>query len=210
MKKTKLLLLFAIAINIAQAQQKAITEEGKEVILFENGRWKYADIFDNDVKEEIPVNSKNLLKDEKSTFLLKSTKNKIGYWINTKKWTFKKGQNNENAEYDLQFKEGDAYGMIISEAIQIPLETLKTIAIDNAKKAAPDVVVTKQEYRYVNGLKVLHMELEGTIKGIDFAYIGYYYSNSSGTTQFVCYTSQNLKEKYRQEILTLLNGITEY
>ncbi|QQR99089.1 MAG: hypothetical protein IPK18_06160 [Sphingobacteriales bacterium] len=213
MKKIATVLLITFLLyNYTLAQKKAITEEGKEVLLFENGTWKYTEDEEGEIEEvvEIPVNNKNFLKDEKASFLLKSTKNEIGYWLNPKKWTFKKAQKNEDAEYDLQYKDGDAYAMIISEGMEIPLETLKDIAINNAKEVSADVSISKQEYRYVNGLKILYMELDGSIKGMKFSYLGYYYSNESGTTQFVCFTAQNLKEKYKEEIVTLLNGIVEY
>ncbi len=208
MKKLTLLLLCIISIEIAKAQQKAITGTGEEVLLYDDGTWKYQN--ENVLKETaISTNSKAFTKDYNASFLLKSKKLNVGFWLNPKLWSFKKATDNAEAEYELQLKTGGLYGMVISEKIQIPLERLKSIAIENAKTAAPDLRIVKEEYRMVNGLKVLLLQLNGTMKGIKFSYYGYYYSNKKGTVQFITYTSQNLLEGYKKECDVLLNGFVE-
>ena len=54
--------------------------------------------------------------------------------------------------------------------------------------------------------------MNGTIKGIHFTYLGYYFSSPKGTVQFLTYTSVNLLEEYRKDLEELLNGFvkTEY
>ncbi len=207
MKRFFLAILAIAAIQFAKAQQKAVTEKGDEVILYDDGTWKYSDTTSQQEKE-IPFNETKFVKSAKSTFLLKSTKKADqGFWLNSQKWTFKKAVNNPDAEYELKLKSGDVYAIIIAEKVEIPLETLKKIALGNAKKASLDVEITKEEYRYVNGNKVLYMEMKGTIQGIKFAYIGYYYSDENGTIQFITYTAQNMIKGYMGEIQDLLNGM---
>jgi hypothetical protein len=48
--------------------------------------------------------------------------------------------------------------------------------------------------------------MEGTIQGIKFVYLGYYYSDKHGSIQFITYTSKNLLKDYRADMETLLNG----
>jgi hypothetical protein len=208
MKKTFLLLISLFFVNLTQAQQKAVTETGEEVILYDDGTWKYQNE-DQASEKEIPTNPKKLKKDKKSTFLLKSSNLNIGVYLNPKIWSFKKATDNPEAEYELQLKGGDLYGMIISEKIEIPLETLKSIALENGKVAAPDLKIVKEEYRTVNGLKVLLLQLNGTMQGIKFSYYGYYFSSPNGTVQFITYTSQNLLDSYKPESEKLLNGLVE-
>jgi hypothetical protein len=50
------------------------------------------------------------------------------------------------------------------------------------------------------------MQMNGARQGIKFTYIGFYYSNQSGTFQFVTYTAQNLLAKAQAEMLELLKG----
>ena len=208
MKRTLLLLISLFFVNLIQAQQKAVTETGEEVILFEDGTWKYQN--EELISEKItPTNPKNFKKDKESTFLLKSSKLNIGIYLNPKKWSFKKATNKPEAEFELNFKGGDLYGMVITEKFEIPLETLKSIALENGKAAAPDLKIVKEEYRTVNGLKVLLLQMNGTTQGIKFSYYGYYFSSPNGTVQFITFTSQNLLDSYKHESEKLLNGFVE-
>jgi hypothetical protein len=197
-------LLLVMSFN-SFAQIKGVTETGEEVILYNNGTWKYV----NDsitIKNEVKLNEKEFSKEKTSTFLVKSKVLNLGVWINPVKWSFEKGESTESREYKFQEKEESLYGMLITEKLKVPLETLISIAIENGKKAAPDLKVIKQEYRIVNGVKVMMMQMSGTIQGISFVYYGYYYSNESGSVQFLAYTSQDLLNNYSDDIEELLNG----
>jgi hypothetical protein len=202
-----LLILCNLTLSI-YAQKRAVTENGEEVTLYDDGTWKYINA-DYEDKDEISTNPKSFSKSQNSTFLLKSNKVNLGFWLNPKKWSFKKASSNEAAEYELSFKNGDIYGMLIAEGFEVPLETLKTIALTNGREAAPDIYLAKQEYRNVNGLKVLFLQMNGTTQGIKFTYYGYYFSNSNGTVQFVTYVSQNHSVEFLKECEELLNGLVE-
>ncbi len=199
----KLFLLFLLSSTTIIAQQKAVTEIGDEVILYENGTWIFKNP-ENNVVKEISVNNEKFKTPKESTFLLKSNYIDIGFWINPKKWSFKKTESEH--EYSLELKTGDLYAMVITEKIEVPLKTLKNIALENGRNAAPDLVVTKEEYRIVNGNKVLFLQMDGTAQGIKFSFYGYYFSNKNGTVQFVTYTSQKLLTDFKDECKKLLNG----
>ena len=183
-----LFLIIALTVSII-GQQKAVTETGQEVILFEDGSWIYQNKKEA-LNNEIPTNSRRFSKNTKSTFLLKSKKFNVGIYLDPKLWSFNTPTDNPEAEYELQLKDGDLYGLIITEKVEIPIETLKVIALENAKAAAPNMSIVKEEFRNVNGLKVLLLHMNGTIQGIKFSYYGYYYSNSNGTVQLITYTSK--------------------
>jgi len=188
------------------AQKKAVTETGEEVILYTDGSWKYVD--SSSVKETaIGTNSKPFKKKISSSFLLKSTNINIGVWLDPKKWSFKKGGTDDAAEYELELKGKDLYGLLITEKVEFPLETFKMIALENAKEASPDIKIVKQEYRTVNGKKLLMLQMDGTMQGVKFSYYGYYYSNTKGSVQFVTYTAQNLLNDYLEDIEEILNGL---
>tara|TARA_R110001632_G_scaffold77967_3_gene175284 strand:- start:415 stop:1047 length:633 start_codon:yes stop_codon:yes gene_type:complete len=197
-------ILFALTFSV-NSQIKAITENGDEVILYNDKTWKF--INDSlDFAKEIIVNETLFKKGEKSTFLVKSNKIKMGVWINPKKWSFKKNPNSDDAEYEFEFRDGDLYGMIITEKIQIPVEAIKNIALENARGVAPDIQSIKEEYRTVNGKKVLMMQMSGTMQGIKFSYYSYYFSNDNGVVQLITYTSDNLLNSYLKDIEKFLNG----
>ncbi len=188
------------------AQIKAITENGDEVLLYENGTWKsqvkHSDLFGN---AEIPENSVPFKKDSKSTFLLKSKVVNVGVWLNPNKWTISKG--NEPQEYKFTLKGESVYGMMITEKVEFSLETLKKAALTNAQNASADLELVREEYRTVNGNRVLMMQLEGTLQGIKFDFYGYYFSTSQGSVQLVTWTVKDLFSSQQMEMENLLNGM---
>lgn len=210
MFKTALLTLLIFAnISIISAQIIAVTESGDQVILNQDGTWQYVDEPLVDEETALPVNETNFIKSKNLTFLVKSNKLKIGIWIDSKSWSFEKGTDNEQNEYQFQKKGEDLYAMLISEKMQIPLETMRLVAVQNAKGVAPDIKIVKEELRNVNGIQVLMMQMAGTIKGIKFVYFGYYYSNENGTVQLLTYTSEALFAEYEKDMEIFLNGLVK-
>lgn len=198
-----LLLIFNLK---SYSQTKAvITESGKQVELFDDGTWKY--VFD-DPSGSIKIDTIILTKPKLSDFLLKSTKLKYGVWVNKTKWDFSKNEKvgGTPTEYNFRLKNEDAYGVIIAEKVEIPIDNLLDIAFQNAQSASSDIQLVKKECRKVNGKYIYFMQMEGTMKGIKFVYLGYYYSDSNGSIQFLTYTSQNLMKQYKKEMEALLNG----
>lgn len=207
MKKYIICLLALVTVATTQAQKKAVTDTGEEVILYSNGTWKY--VKDSDQKKtEIPTSPEKFVKSKDAAFLVKSTTIDVGVWLNSQKWSFKKSKENEDTEYEFNLKNGDLYAMLLNEKIEVPLDNLRTVAIENAKEAAPDMEIIEEEYRIVNGKKMLYLRMDGTAQGIAFTYMGYYYSDANGTTQFVTYTSQSLVSQYKAIAQEFLNGLT--
>ena len=209
MKNIFLTLFLFCSISSINAQKKAITETGQEVILNDDGTWSYLNSEDEEPSLKISLNSEEFNKSEDSNFLLKSKKNNIGFWLNSKKWEFKKAESNPDAEYELQRRGEDLYGLILTEKIEVPLENLRNIALENGKDVAPDLQIVKEEYRIVNGQKILLLQMNGTMQGIKISYYNYYFSNSNGSTQFMTYTSQNLLNSYLKDCEELLNGLVK-
>lgn len=203
-------ILFSISLLIGNrtvAQTKATTEKGEKVVLFDDGTWQYSDSLSIEEQEQVEVIKTSDLKFEKASNAKTLTEGKIwkyGIWNNNVKW----GISTSSKSQDLYFKmkTGDAYVMTVAEEIEIPVETLATVAFENAKNRAPDAKLLKKEYRIVNGLKVIHLQIEGTLSGIHFIYSGYYYSCSKGSVQVVGFTAANLFPKFEKDIESFLNG----
>ena len=202
-------ILFACVIGTAaHAQIKAVTEEGDEVMLHADGTWAYVEA---DVAEivALPTNPNTFTKSSNSTFLLKSKTLGVGVYLNPKKWKFNKPENNDDAEFEFEMKGEDAYGLIITERMSIPIENLKQLAYENAKSVSSDLRIVEQEYRIVNGVKVIYMVMAAKVHGIDIYYLGYYYSSPEGSVQFLCYTGAGLVQQYEDAITELLNGFVK-
>lgn len=210
MKQVLFFLIFNLLLSTLSAQKKAVTENGDEVILYDDGTWKYAKKSD-EAKNEIPVNPAEFKKSPSATFQVKSKRIPIGIWLDTKKWSFSKPESEEDdSEFEFEMRGKDLYGMMITESMEVPLQSLRKIALQNAKEAAPDIEIIKEEYRTVNNNKVLHLQMNGTIEGIPFTYYGYYFSSAAGTVQLITYTSQNLFKTLAKEAEELLNGLATF
>jgi len=197
--------LFILVSLFASAQIHALTETGDEVILYNDGTWAY--ISDSlNLPTEIPVNTTLFERDKKSTFLVKSKKVNVGVWLDPKKWSFTRETEEGAAEFKLERKGEDLYAMMITEKVEIALEDLKSIALQNARSAAPDISLINEEFRTVNGNQVLMMQMEGSIKGMHFTYFGYYFSAEGTTVQFLTYTVSDLFEQYYNDMEQLING----
>lgn len=210
MKKLILAALILLSTITLKAQINAITETGDEVILFDNNTWVYAnDSLISKKDSEIKMNHKKFTKNKRSTFTVKSKKGNIGICINPKDWSYTKPKNNEAVEYQFKRRNKDLYGMLITEKTEIPIETLKKAAILNAKNSSTDLKLINEEYRIVNGMKVIMLEMNATVQGMKFTYIGYYYSNAQGSYQILTYSYTKLIKRFRKDSEIFLNGIME-
>ena len=208
--KLKFYLLLICFYSISSSGQiKGLTESGDEVILYADNTWKYVNDSIN-TNTEIETNNFQFKKPKVSSFLVKSKKFKVGVHINPKKWSFEKNGISDAAEFSFQMKNEDLYAMIITEKIELSLINLKGIAIQNAKEAAPDIQIDKEEYRYVNGIKLLMIQMSGTTQGVKFKYYSYYYSSEKGVVQLITYSSLNQFETYKKEMEDFLNGFVEF
>jgi len=200
------ILVFISLTATVFAGQKAISDTGEEVILNSDGTWEYVNNGKKAI-DKIKTNKNKFTKSTDASFQLKSTKNNSTIWINTDKWSFKKPKEEGVTEYTFQLKGKDVYAMVITEGVEFDMEALTDIALTNARGVAPDIKIIAKEYRNVNDRKIIYMQMNGTIQGGKFTYVGYYHSNASGSTQFVAYTSQKFVEKYHSDIFEFLNGL---
>ncbi len=207
MKKTLSIIPILIFSLTTYAQVNAVTETGENVILYNDGTWKSAEI---KTGWETRLDTLKYTKPNSANFQVKGERVNYSVWINSKKWQFKKDKSEDvPTEYKFTLAGQDAYAMLISERIEVPMESLKKIAIENAIEAAPDAKLIREEIRNVNGKNVCLLQIEGTISGIKFVYYGYYYSDADGTVQFIAYTSKNLFDKYKPDMEQLLNGFVK-
>ena len=213
MNRLFLILCFLVISNISKSQIKALTENGKEVLLFEDGTWTYSkDSSDstNASKDFLVLNNHLFVKSTGATFLVKSQIFNVGIFMNPSKWTFSTHRDNEkNPEYRFSLKSGEGYAVMVTEKTQIEIESLRKIALMNAEKVSADFKETSAEYRMVNGKKMICLRFQGTVQGIKINYIGYYYSNPNGTVQLLCYSSKQYFDSVQTELERFLNGLVE-
>jgi hypothetical protein len=89
----------------------------------------------------------------------------------------------------------------------MPILNLRKFAIENIQKVSSKSYIAKEEYRMVNGLKVLYLEMNATVEGVDVIYMNYYYSDSATTIQFLTYAPKLLGATFKMAGTELLNGL---
>ena len=119
---------------------------------------------------------------------------------------WKPAKSDEPGRLNFQHSSGDVQAMVIAERIAIPIDKLKVIALNNAREVSKDVKVVEEGRRNVNGVEVAMMRLEGTVEGVPFTYLGYYYGGDQGAIQVITYTGRNLFDEHRREMEAFLNG----
>ncbi|MPN10156.1 hypothetical protein SDC9_157451 [bioreactor metagenome] len=195
------------------SQTKALTENGKEVVLLENGTWKFVNESDAKSLETISTNETLFEKSTDATFLIKSKKIDAGLFINPKKWKIWTNIPNtlRYAEYTFTLQNNLNNVMAVMSTENFPISnyrSLKEVLLSNIQNSADYFRLKESEYRTVNGLKVLYLRYAINTKGLDFEYAGYYFLNDEGYTAIVGLTSQRDFEKFLPDILTLINGIS--
>ncbi len=194
-----LLVLVFIGGQAYSQDLKAKTETGRQVELKSDGTWKFLDSKPTTAAAGAYQKSENA----KNVYTAKG--GKVSLYFDSTKWIQEKSDDPEKISFE--YREGDLYGLMISERLALPISTLRDIAIKNAQSAAPDVKVVHEENRKVNGVNLLCMQMNGTINGIKFTYYGYYYAGKSGSIQLLTYTSQNLFQESLPAMTEFLNGL---
>lgn len=193
-------LLLAVPLH---AQERATTANGRAVLLYPDGKWKYAPaLVESDKHKGADAVERN--RPASATEKLDLAKGKLALYYDPGKW--KPVPRNEPGRLSLLHNEGDGYSLILAERLEVSLDALRNIALQNALNAAPDARITSERRLKVNGVEVMELQIRGTIQSIPFVYLGYYYSGKEGSIQLLTYTASNLFDEYRDDFQELLDG----
>ena len=210
MKKLIITALFLLSYQ-TEAQIKAVTDEGKEVVLFDNGTWKFANDSDAKVLETITTNETPFTKDKASTFLYRSKKVNAGVYVNPKIWKITDAFKTPVLEYAfVNSLNPNTFGLLVSENIEVgSLKNLKELVVISTQNRADYFKLKESEYRTVNGLKVLYLRYLVNTKGLDFEYQTYAYLTENGYCAITGYAFAKNFDQSRAELDRLLNGLVE-
>ena len=202
MKKFLLPAFTLLFISQAMAQITAVTEEGKAVILFGNGTWRYL----NDSLWISNTGVQYFSTPQNSTHLL--TGNDPAYEIryNAEKWKLLPDTLYKNADFSLENNDGEVIAMVITEKMQVPLQKIKEAALDNFKKTGTEFKITEEQKLNVNGTEGLLLKIDALVDGMPFSYLNGYFSTHQGTYQLITFTAYNLFDQYRNDMMDLICG----
>jgi len=197
----RMMLTLALTLPAAALAQdlKATTEDGRSVILHRDGTW--------DFEKASSLSATAYRRPAKADKKISGKHESYAVWYDSSIWSVAPAASNSDAEYEFSHRDGDAYAMVIHERIEMDINTLRDIALSNARGAAPDAQITLEETRKIGDTDLLCLQIEGTIQTIKFKYYGYYYAGPAGTLQFLTYTGRNLFPEYEPDLVNLLNGL---
>jgi hypothetical protein len=205
MKSGKLMAVLVGVLSIAAlvgADRKAKTEDGKEVILRDDGTWVYAD----EVKKNKKELNREFKKDKNAKLQYTGKRGTFALSLVPGVWERLEKPPSPAAEVGFRHKDGDAFGLVIAERIAIPLETLKRAAIENVRNVDRDAQIVDEERRTVNGKEVLCLTLKAKPQGAPLTFYNYYYSGKEGAIQITTWTGENLFDEMKPELEAFLNG----
>jgi len=210
----KKIILFAfIAISLStKAQTKAMTEDGKEVVLFDNKTWKFVNESDEKTLETISTNEQLYEKNKEATFLVKSKKVEGGLFYDPRVWKIiKTDLNFPSIEHVFtNTVSPNVFAVFVSENAPVQtLKNLKDLVIAGVQKNSSYFRLKEAEYRTVNNIKVLHMKYSVNAKGIDFEYIGNFHLTGDGYCSITAYTFANKYQENTKVLENFVNGITK-
>ncbi len=189
---------------MAQSPLRATTEDGRLVLLHDDGTWEFAPA---DAQADTVVLKTGFTRPASADKQVKTNVDAFSVWMESSKWIRSDKGKAPNRKEFLHSK-GDSYAILISERIGIPISTLREIVLQNARESATEVKVINEERRIVNGVEVLHIRMKVVIQGIPFTFAGYYFGGDEGSFQVIGYTSENLFPSYEKDIFDMLNGTT--
>ena len=101
---------------------------------------------------------------------------------------------------------GDAFLRVVTQRVEVEPAHLTDVALRSAKRSSPDVRISSESWRTVNGLRTLLLRLDGVAGGSRYTYYNQLYSDAAGTVQIVAWTGANLFDEYRRDFLELFAG----
>ena len=109
--------------------------------------------------------------------------------------------------YQLPF--GAGFATTIYEVTTIPLPTIREIVLANAREGMGATVEILSEKKVtVPGGTGLRLEFSAVAAGIDVTMTNTMYSGDWGTLQVITWTSNNVLDRYRDELLRFQDAIT--
>lgn len=222
MKQNLLLFLFSITTGLQvtslAAQQRAVTESGDTIFIYDNGTWSFE--LEDDIEQEVLDDAYLDISLKIDTILTPFVFDpKVNKEVIPKSGQFKFKYDNEawkrvppadlndDAEFAFQNRSIDIWAIIIAEQTEISIENIFKIAKNTMEENTGEKAEIKQvQYLTVNDTKVLRGTLETTFSGISFIFDTLYYSDEKGTTQFTTWTSQSIWENNESLIFEFLSG----
>ena len=193
-----LALAFISSSALAAEDIRAVTEDGRRVLLSQDGKWQ----FDNSVPGA-----------RKPTDTLSSpyqtAVKRFSVAFNTADWNLlPKRESDESNKRMFQHKRAPIYAMVIADEAPATTPAMKQVIFSNARSAGATTTVLVDQTQEINGKEIGVLRLAATMQSLDFVFSSFYYADGDGNIQVTCYTAQALFHKYQADCQKFISGLT--
>jgi hypothetical protein len=200
LKGAILLFGFLLSAQTFSADIKANSEDGRPVILKDDGTWQW-------VSRPAPLKGSGKYDmSAKATKKYKTIVANADFFYDPADWEVN-GIANKGHQKFAPKREG-YFGAVIAENLPIGIESLKKLAISNSQRASNNTTeVLQDENRVVNGRQMAFLKFKSVIEGVDFVYYGNYYADDVGIVQVICGGMDVIDKKFPQTCPNFISGI---
>ena len=142
-----------------------------------------------------------------ATATLNTSRGGFRIWYNPAVW--QPAPATADGRVEFRQNSGQAVIVVIPEGTPLPLVALRTAAVENARRSAPDARVVAEQTRRIGNRDVLLLQVNATLTAgnLPVTYYGHYFGDPRGSIQVVGAVAQADFERLRPQIQDFLDGL---
>jgi hypothetical protein len=182
--------------SLNAAEERAVTESGKEVILREDGTWKVMERKLEGGKEELEKNTDRIL--------LQGEKTNYGLWVPKDKWE-KFVKCFPAQDLGIHLKNQELYAAVVSDKMPTNLEFLRQqVFLPNMLRIKATILEEKRTI--IRGKIFLFAKFAVNMEGVPFIFHWYGYGGNEGTIQLSMWAHEIFYPNNVKEMEELVSG----
>jgi hypothetical protein len=178
------------------ADIRAVTEDGRAVVLSTNGRWKYDQTQISSSKKSPPYIYQSRMKIAK-------------VMIDPVAWVpaTPVAANEPSFRKVFTHRTKPIVGMVIADETPSSNSGLKAAIIANARNAGAEPVLVSESTKELGGKTVGSIRYSALLNGTEFFYSTDYFANQDGNVQITCLSSKIHFEKYESDCAMFIGSL---
>ena len=191
------------SINI-QAATQAVTPDGRQVILEDNGTWKPA-------KEDASKRAAGAIArvtPKSATSVARSGYGTFSFAYDPNKWTVEQHPLSETVEFMFRHVSGSGNVKVVTEQVQMTLDGLKKLNLKMMTKGDPKAHIESESAMTVNGNAGLVIDNVSEEFGARWHIRRFLWSGKQGAVQMVATVANNLYDDRAADVNDLFAGFT--
>lgn len=192
-----LVMAFTAPAALAAEDIRAITEDGRRVLLSRDGKWQF------DSSPPAPRKPDGLPSPYQTAV------KRFSVAFNTADWNLMPIRESDDANKRIfQHKRAPIFGMVIADEIPATTQALRQAMLSNARSAGATTTLLVDQTQEFNGKEVGVLRFAATMQSLDYVFSSLYYGDGDGNVQVTCYTAQSIFHKYQADCQKFIGGLT--